>query len=54
MNIEDLCKNPDKKFILAYSDNPDGILHKYGTDSEEAKNFVIKTEEKIKKDVSKF
>ena len=54
MNIEDLCKNPDKKFILAYSDNPDGILHKYGTDSEEAKNFVIETEEKIKKMCQSF
>lgn len=54
MNIEDLCKNPYKKFILAYSDNPDGILHKYGTDSEEAKNFVIETEEKIKEMCQKF
>ncbi len=46
-NIEMLCKNPDKKFILAYCDNPDGILHKYGTKSEEIKEFIIKTERKI-------
>jgi len=47
-NIEMLCKNPDEKFILAYSDNPDGLLHKYGTNSQEAANFVIETELKIK------
>lgn len=54
MNIEDLCKLPDRKFILAYSDNPDGLLHKYGTTSEEVKNFVIDTENKIQKMCEKF
>lgn len=47
-NIEMLCKNPDEKFILAYSDNPDGLLHKYGTASQEVANFVKETELKIK------
>ena len=47
-NIEMLCQNPDKKFIMAYSDNPDGLLHKYGTRSQEAKEFILQTEEKIK------
>jgi len=47
-NIEMLCANPDEKFILAYSDNPDGLLHKFGTTSEEAKEFVVQTEIKIK------
>lgn len=47
-NIEMLCQSSDEKFILAYSDNPDGILHKYGTTSEEAKQFVKETEIKIK------
>lgn len=54
MNIEDLCQLPDRKFILAYSDNPDGLLHKYGTTSEEVKNFVIDTENKIQKMCEKF
>lgn len=54
MNINDLCKNPDRKFIFAYSDNPDGILHKFGTDSEEAKNFIKETEEKIEKMAKNF
>lgn len=49
MNIEDLCKTPDRKFILAYSDCPDSILHKYGTDSQEVKDFILQTENKVKK-----
>lgn len=47
-NIEILCQSSDEKFILAYSDNPDGLLHKFGTTSEEAKEFIIDTENKIK------
>ena len=47
MNIETLCKNPDEKFILAYCDNPDGLLNKFGTDSEEVKEFIENTERKI-------
>ena len=48
MNIEDLCTMPNKKFIFAYSDNPDGLLHKYGVESEEVKIFIKETEKKIK------
>lgn len=54
MHINDITKLPDRKFILAYSDNPDGLLHKYGTTSEEAKEFVIQAEEKIKEMCEKF
>ena len=32
---------------MAYSDNPDGLLHKYGTDSEEAKNMILDAEKYI-------
>lgn len=48
LNIEMLCKNPDRNFILAYCDNPDGLLHKYGTKSDEVKKFINKIEEDIK------
>ena len=48
-NIEMLCENPEEKFILAYSDNPDGLLHKYGTDSKEVKDFIIATENQLQK-----
>ena len=54
MNISDLCSTPDRKFILAYSDNPDGLLHKFGTTSEEVKTFIKETEEKITKMVQGF
>lgn len=46
-NIELLCNSNGKKFIMAYSDNPDGLLHKYGCNSEEAKNMILNAEDKI-------
>ena len=46
-NILMLDKNSEEKFVMAYSDNPDGLLHKYGTDSDEAANFIKETENKI-------
>ena len=48
-NIEMLCQNSEEKFILAYCDNPDGLLHKYGTDSKEVKDFITKTEKQLQK-----
>lgn len=53
-SIEDLCKviksictNNDKNFILAYNDNPDSLLHKYGCNSEEVQNFILNAEKNI-------
>lgn len=43
-SIITLCKNPEEKFVMAYSDNPDGIIHKYGCYSEEVKEFILNTE----------
>lgn len=54
MNIKDLCNLPDKKFIFAYCDNPDGLLHKYGTDSDEVKEFVLETEKEIEEMCENF
>lgn len=48
-SIETLCTLPGEIFAMAYCDNPDSILHKYGTTSEEAKNYIKEAEEKIKK-----
>ena len=48
-NIEMLCENPGEKFILAYCDNPDGLLHKFGTDSIEVSDYIKETEQKIEK-----
>lgn len=47
-NIEVLCDLPGENFIMAYSDKPDGLLHKFGTDSDEAKEYVLEAERKIK------
>lgn len=46
-NVEKLCKNDEKKFILAYNDNPDFLLHRKGTKSKEVKDFVLDAEKNI-------
>lgn len=49
-NIRLICNNKDENnFIFAYSDNPDGLLHKYGCTSQEAKEMVIDAEKQIEK-----
>ena len=48
-NIKTLCSADGKKFIMAYCDNPDGLLHKYGCSSEEAKNMVLSAQDCIEK-----
>ena len=53
-SIEMLCNTDDEKFIMAYSDNPDGLLHKYGTKSKEVKDFIKEAEGKVEKLVSKL
>ncbi len=46
-SIRALCENKDDNFILAYSDKPDTLLHKFGCKSDEVKNFVLDAEKKI-------
>lgn len=53
-NIEMLCSTNDRKFIMAYCDNPDGIMHKYGTDSIEAREFLLDTENKTERMCNKL
>ena len=48
-HLEDISKLPNEKFIFAYCDNPDSVLHKYGTSSKEAKDFVLDIEKNIYK-----
>lgn len=48
-HIENLCELSGEKFIFAYSENPDGLLHKFGTKSEEVRDFVKSVETKIEK-----
>ncbi len=54
MCIEDLTSAPGEKFVLAYCDNPDATLHKFGVSSDEAKEFILKAEEKIEKLANKL
>lgn len=48
-NIKAICNNNDENFILAYNVNPDGLLHEYGTNSKEVKEFILNTERTIEK-----
>lgn len=53
-SIYSICSNQDRNFILAYSENPDVILHKHGCASKEAKEFVLDAEKKIESLSSKL
>lgn len=53
-SVVTLCRNPEKKFILAYNDNPDGIIHKKGCYSKETKEFVLKAEREVEKMLSEL
>lgn len=52
--VKDLSSMPGRKFLLGYSDNPDGLLHKFGANSDEVKSFLKETEEKIEKMVQEL
>ena len=45
--IESICTNSDKNFILSYIEKPDTLLHKYGCNSKEVKDFVLEAEKEI-------
>ena len=47
--IENMVLKTGKKFIYAYCDEPDGIMHDLGPDSDEARNFIIKINSKVEK-----
>ena len=47
--IETLCSSDGKKFIMAYCDNPDSTLHKFGCLSKEAKDIILDSEKRIEK-----
>ena len=48
-SIKALCNNEDENFILAYSDRPDTLLHKYGCKSKEVREFILDSEKQIEK-----
>lgn len=44
-----LCKNSEDKFIMAYHDNPDGMIHKYGCYAEEIKEYMEMIEKEFQR-----
>ena len=48
-SIDAICNNKDNNFILAYSDKPDTLLHKYGCNSNEVKEFILNSEKEIER-----
>ena len=53
-SIVTLCKNTQNKFVIAYNDNPDGIIHKNGCYLEETKKFVLEAEQEFEKMLQKL
>lgn len=47
--VEMLCKEDGRKFVYAYWTEPDSLLHKNGTESEEVKKELRTIEEKVYK-----
>lgn len=45
--LEKLSRKDEKKFVLAYWKNPDGIMHKTGCYSEETKNCITSLDAKL-------
>ena len=45
--IEELCREPEEKFIYAYWNEPDNTMHRMGTESKEAKEMVLELEKKV-------
>jgi len=46
-DIEDLCKEPGQKYIYAYWNQPDGLLHKYGSKSRRVHNNIKELEKAV-------
>ena len=53
-DIISLCSNSEEKFIMAYCDNPDGLLHKYGCNSQEASDMIKMAEKQIQEMCNKL
>ena len=45
--VEDLCDEPEKKFIYAYWSEPDSTMHLYGPESDEAHKLLNELETRL-------
>ncbi|MCR4649437.1 MAG: alkaline phosphatase family protein [Lachnospiraceae bacterium] len=48
-SIKKLCKKPERKYIYAYWNEPDGLLHKHGSDSDIVKEALTEMESEIER-----
>ena len=46
--IEELCREPGRKFIYAYWNEPDSTMHRIGTVSAETHDLVLSIEDKVR------
>ncbi|MBP5402406.1 MAG: alkaline phosphatase family protein [Treponema sp.] len=45
--IKECCDEPERKFVYAYWNNPDGDLHNFGVNSEQVHNTLIHIEKTV-------
>lgn len=45
--VTDLCRQPGRKFIYAYWNEPDGTMHRTGTTSDKTHEVIIALEKKV-------
>jgi len=48
-SLNDICKKPNAKFVYAYNDVPDMIMHDFGTQSKKIKKFLKMLDAKLEK-----
>ena len=48
-SIKKLCEKPERKYIYAYWNQPDGVLHRHGSDSDIVKEALAEMESEIEK-----
>ena len=52
--VETLCKEPEKKFIYAYWNEPDSTMHKMGTTSDATHEMITKLEKMVEETAAKL
>lgn len=45
--LRQLCREPGRKYIYAYWDQPDGVMHRHGCSSSEARESLVELEKTV-------
>lgn len=48
-SVKKLCEKPAKKYVYAYWNQPDGLLHRHGSDSDIVKEALAEMESEVEK-----